>query len=92
MACESSSAIFLQHESDAVLEKVNTFFGFAAVGRMRIVQKPVSPASVDEDRIPAALGEDAIDQIRQIVKVVEDPALRQKLEALGREIYRRNRG
>ncbi len=41
VACEPSVALFFQHDLASVTERVNQFFGFEAIKRIRIVQKPV---------------------------------------------------
>ncbi|WP_246739669.1 DciA family protein [Martelella sp. HB161492] len=44
IACEGARALFLSHGQDELIHRVNGFFGFAAIDRIRIVQKPVQPA------------------------------------------------
>ncbi|MCB1418612.1 MAG: DUF721 domain-containing protein, partial [Notoacmeibacter sp.] len=41
VACEGFAALALQHETNEVIARVNAFLGFAAIGRVKIVQKPV---------------------------------------------------
>ena len=45
IACEGAAALYLQHETGEIIGRVNAFLGFAAIGRIRIVQKPVSPVA-----------------------------------------------
>ena len=42
VACEGMAALALQHETGEVIARVNGFLGFSAVGRIRILQKPVT--------------------------------------------------
>ena len=42
VACEASAALFLQHSQKEILDRVNLFFGFDAISRIQIVQKPVA--------------------------------------------------
>ena len=39
VACDSSRALFFQHETTNIIQRVNTYFGFAAVDRVKIIQK-----------------------------------------------------
>lgn len=38
-----SHALLLTHSQDLILEKVNTFFGYPAVGALKIMQVPFTP-------------------------------------------------
>ena len=42
IACEGMAALHLQHETGEIIGRVNAFLGFTAIGRIRIVQKPVT--------------------------------------------------
>ena len=42
IACEGFSAVHVQHETGEIIARVNAFLGFAAVGRIKIVQKQVA--------------------------------------------------
>jgi len=53
----------VQHRSGAILERVNTYFGYRAVAEMRILQAPVTrkarrsaspPAQDTPERLPAS--------------------------------------
>ena len=43
-------AILLQHELDQLTERVNTYFGYAAVARIRLLQGPVPRRAVKRER------------------------------------------
>src|SRR5258708_6659682 len=40
---EGPMALEIQHASDAILQRVNRFFGWSAVGRLALRQPPLSP-------------------------------------------------
>src|SRR5690242_11892487 len=42
IACEGTAALHVQHETSEIVSRVNAFLGFSAIGRVRIVQKPVN--------------------------------------------------
>ena len=86
VACDGAQAVFFQHESQLIIEKVNVFFGFNAIARLKIVQKPVSTGS---NRVePAHRGLSAEDEayLASIVEAVEDEALRATLRRIGKGI------
>lgn len=86
VACENSAALFFQHEQAAILERINVFFGFEAIDRIKIVQKAVvsvekkkpkdlqSVTDMDEKRLAAILDE------------IDDPVLKETLAKLGRGV------
>lgn len=61
--CDPSLALQFAHEADSVRERLNSYFGYAAVGAVRIVQHPVGrhekPARVPQApaELPAPLKE-----------------------------------
>ena len=85
IACEGMAALHLQHESGEVIARVNGFLGFAAIGRLKIVQKPVSapqkPRPVLRD-----LSREETSRLDRMVRDIEDDDLRQSLERLGRSV------
>src|SRR5438552_8425406 len=87
-ACWISSAIALeiQHASDVILERVNRFFGWSAVGRLALRQAPLSrregPAA---SRAP---DDKAVAEVAQTLSSDEDEQLRAALARLGASIKR----
>ncbi len=86
IACEGFAALHIQHETGEIIARVNSFLGFGAVGRIKIVQKPVKKAPErQKPRLrPISGAEEA--RIGKTVSGVEDEGLRQSLERLGRTI------
>ena len=58
VACEGAAALHLQHETSEIIGRVNAFLGFSAIGRIRIVQKPVTRVSHKPKPAPRALSPD----------------------------------
>lgn len=85
IACEGAAALRLQHETSEVIARVNAFLGFAAIGRVKIVQKPVAPAQPVRPRLrPLSASEAA--RVDGLVTPVEDDGLREALARLGRSV------
>jgi hypothetical protein len=79
-------ALEIQHRSDVILERVNRFFGWHAVGRIALRQAPLSR----RDRRPAPRPPDpiAVKKVAETLSAVEDEALKEALARLGAAIKR----
>jgi hypothetical protein len=86
IACEGMAALHLQHETAEIINRVNAFLGFNAIGRIRIVQKPVM---MDKGRPKPAfrpLTATEKTKLSGTVGLIEDDGLRASLERLGASI------
>jgi hypothetical protein len=79
-------ALELQHLEPQVLERINGYFGYRAVGRLRIHQGPVPTPSAPRRQRAAALSAEAEAEIGGLLSSVEDDGLREALRALGRSL------
>jgi hypothetical protein len=80
-------ALELQHLSPIVLERINGFFGYAAVARIALHQAPLPPKPKRVKRAPPrALSAAETDAIETAVGRLDDEALRDRLRALGRSV------
>ena len=79
-------ALEIQHASDVILERVNRFFGWSAVGRLALRQAPLSR----RDRAPPSRAPDAtsVAKVEETLTAVEDEELRAALARLGASIKR----
>jgi len=82
---EGPTAVEIQHLSAVILERVNRFFGWQAVGNLRLRQAPLHrkdqppPSAVDPQTV-ARIAADLVD--------IADPGLRDALARLGAAIKR----
>jgi hypothetical protein len=83
---EGPMALEIQHASDAILQRVNRFFGWSAVGRLALRQAPLSRRG----RPPASRAPDAksVAKVAETLSSVEDEQLRAALARLGASIKR----
>lgn len=94
VACESTHVLFMQHDSDQIIERINAYFGFYAVGRLKFVQKPVSQqsesSSTSGKHRPTVRDLDAkrSADLEHILSQVSDPELKAALEKLGAGVFR----
>ena len=79
-------ALEIQHSADVILERVNRFFGWSAVGKLAFRQAPLSgrrrPA---RPRPPDAK---AVAKVAETLGSIEDEQLRDALARLGAAIKR----
>src|SRR4030081_2905206 len=83
---EGPMALEIQHASDVILQRVNRFFGWSAVGRLALRQAPLSR----RDRPTASRAPDAssVAKVAETMSAVEDEELRAALARLGAAIKR----
>ena len=83
---EGPMALEIQHSSDVILERVNRFFGWSAVGRLALRQAPLSRR--ERRRPPRAPDPKAVAEVAETLAAVEDEELRAALARLGALIKR----
>lgn len=83
-------AIEIQHAAPQILERINVYFGYRAIGKLKIIQAPLARPARPQRR-PAPLDEEATAAIAARVASVQDPALRDALAKLGRNIATEHR-
>jgi hypothetical protein len=83
---EGPMALEIQHRSDVILERVNRFFGWHAVGRIALRQAPLSRR--DRRTPPRPPDPASVKKIADTLSAVEDEALKDALARLGAAIKR----
>ncbi len=83
---EGPAALEIQHKSDVILERVNRFFGWSAVGRLALRQAPLSRR--DRPAPPQPPDAKAVENVAKTLSAVEDEELRAALARLGASIKR----
>jgi len=83
---EGPMALEIQHASDVILERVNRFFGWHAVGRLALRQGPLSRRQAPEGT--RAPDQRNVEEIAKTLTSIEDDALRAALARLGASIKR----
>jgi hypothetical protein len=83
---EGPMALEIQHKSDVILESVNRFLGWSAVGRLALRQAPLSRR---ERRAPPSPPDpQAVESVARTLTAIEDEDLRAALARLGAAIKR----
>lgn len=82
----SAAALEVQHREPQILERINGFFGYAAVARLALVQGPLPALAGDPPPQPRPLTPAERTAIEGQVAAVPDSGLRAALERLGAAI------
>jgi hypothetical protein len=78
---EGPMALEIQHSSDVILQRVNRFFGWSAVGRLALRQAPLSRR--ERPKPPRAPDPESVAKVASTLSAVEDDDLRAALARLG---------
>lgn len=85
VAAEGMAALHVQHQSGEIVQRVNAFFGFQAVERLQLVQKPVAPPRrLQRRKAPVSPADEA--RIAALTEGIEDDGLREALIRLGKSV------
>lgn len=82
---EGPAALEIQHQSNIVIERINRFFGWQAVGRIALRQAPLSRAG---PRPRPKADPAAAERVAATLTGVDDDALRMALGRLGAAVKR----
>lgn len=81
------AAVELQHLAPQIVERINTFFGYAAVARLALVQGPVEPPPRRRrPEPPGPVPQARAAAIEAGAAAIEDHGLRTAVAALGRAV------
>ncbi len=79
-------ALAVQQQSALIVEKLNAFLGYPAIGRLRIVQRPLAPSRERKVPAPPVLDADREAALQARLGAVDDAGLREALARLGRGV------
>jgi len=83
---EGPMALEIQHASDVILQRVNRFLGWSAVGRLALRQAPLSRR--ERPRLSRAPDTRSVAKVAATLSSIEDEDLRAALARLGASIKR----
>jgi len=89
--CEGARALLFQHDAPRILERINAHFGFPAVARLKIVQKPIARLGPDRPPRPRTLGAAEEARVADLTAGIADDGLRAALARLGRAVAAQRR-
>ncbi|WP_237155081.1 DUF721 domain-containing protein [Oryzibacter oryziterrae] len=84
--CSGAAALRFSHETPQIIERINTFFGYRLVGRIKLLQVP--PTRLDRRPRPTLgpVTREAEARISAAAAGIEDEGLRAAVERLGRAV------
>ena len=82
-------AIELQHLEPLLVERINGYFGFKAIERLKVTQGPINKSEAKPDPRPRELEPEEETNLADSLMEVDDPELRQALTGLGRSVMGR---
>ena len=85
VATNGASAMVLQHTAPLLIDRLNTFFGWRAVERLKIVQRPIPVREAPPPPPPPLSAEDEA-ALAERLAALEDSPLKVALERLGRAV------
>ncbi|MEO0923996.1 MAG: DciA family protein [Pseudomonadota bacterium] len=85
---DGPKAIYLQHEEHQIIQRVNQFFGFMAIERLKIVQAPINRTARAEKPALPPLSDRQEQKLRECIAEFEDGALDEAVLSLGRGVLR----
>ncbi len=91
VACDGARALFFQHDLSRICERVNVFFGFEAIEKIKIVQKPVQQLTRNNRENNPELSGDSRTRLESILSQLDDPGLKQAFEKLGKGVFGKKR-
>lgn len=89
---DRGAALYLAHESDQLIERINGFLGFRAVARIRMVQRPIAAKEPNRPKPARALAPEEEAALASSIAAIEDNSLRAALDALGRAVISHTAG
>ncbi len=86
VGCEAYAAMILTHETNEVLQRINAFFGFVAINRIKIEQHMIEKEEVVRSQ-PLLVDDNDRKRINELTCQIESDALRNSLKDLGLSIF-----
>lgn len=79
-------ALEVQHDTPRIIERINSYYGYAAIAELKVIQGPLAARADDPPREPPRLDPPAERALDRAVAIIEHDRLRQALHRLGRGV------
>lgn len=89
VAANAGAALILQHSAPILIERLNAFFGWRAVERVKIVQRPIPAPQAEKKPLPKLTAEQEAALATQLSELPDSP-LKTALARLGRGVLARH--
>ncbi|QPC42112.1 DUF721 domain-containing protein [Kaustia mangrovi] len=86
-------ALEVQHDTPRIMERINSYYGYAAIAELKVIQGPLARRGDRGAHPPAPPTLDAPEEraLRREISDIEDDGLRKALHRLGRGVKTRSR-
>ena len=81
--CEGAQSVFLQHEQATIIQRVNAYFGYPAIDRIQILQRPVSTKKSDRPAPLRPLTRNEAKALEHQLEGVNDDRMAEALRRFG---------
>jgi hypothetical protein len=79
-------AVEIRHLEPQIIERINNYYGYQAVARLKLVQGPLPARARPKRRVIRPLRGEERTALAQSLEPIEEPALRAALERLGERV------
>ena len=86
----SGLALDIQHMEPMILDRINAYFGYRAISRIKIIQAPLPTQKEQPNYKPRVLTEAEKKSLDQQLSTLGDPKLKNALKSLGESVTGRN--
>lgn len=84
---EGPAAVEIRHLEPQILERINGFYGYRAVERLKLIQAPLPRKPYRRRYRPAPLDAASRAALAQSLESIEEPALKNALAKLGERVF-----
>lgn len=86
IATSAAYATLLPYQKDVILERIRTLFGHASITDVKFVASKLPEEPVQRKKPPTPLTAQEKRGLSNVLNIVEDDAMKEKLESLGKAI------
>ena len=79
-------AMLFEHQKERVMQRINAFFGYPAVSRIKIVQGALKIKSIPPKTVLKTIPKDELQALQEKVGIIEDEELRERTFEIGKAL------
>lgn len=87
VSCDAGHVLFMQHDTSTIVSRVNAWFGFAAVARVKFTQRDAKAEQASSNLAPPDPQKTA--KLACALAEIDDPNLRSALQKMGVGVFSR---
>ena len=79
-------AMLFEHQKERVMQRINAFFGYPAVSRIKIIQGALKIKSIPQKPVSKTIPKDELQALQEKVGIIEDEELRERTFEIGKAL------